>query len=68
MANGHVIFVIDPETGEIEISVKGVKGKVCSDLTADVEKALGKVTETKKTREYREADPVKIGSKRKVGN
>lgn len=47
----EVILTID-EDGNVEMEVKGVKGPSCQDLTAGVEKALGKVTSKKKTTEY----------------
>ena len=56
---GEIIFTVDPETNEVSIEVKGVKGKVCADLTAGVEKALGKVKTTKKTREYHDRTEAK---------
>lgn len=37
------------------ISVEGVKGRACKELTADLERRLGKVTKEEKTREYTEA-------------
>jgi hypothetical protein len=42
------------EEGAATIHVKGVKGKTCTKLTADLEKALGKVTGRKMTPEARE--------------
>lgn len=40
----QIIVDIDP-SGNASIEVKGAKGKACKDLTAGLEKALGKVTE-----------------------
>ncbi len=54
MTREQIEIVIDEE-GEATIHVRGVKGKSCTDLTADVEKALGKVTKRTATREAREA-------------
>lgn len=50
----EVILTID-QNGQVEIEVKGVKGPSCKDLTAGVEKALGKVTSTRKTGDYFQA-------------
>lgn len=49
----EIIVDISPE-GEVKISVKGVKGKSCKDLTKALEAALGDVKESKTTREYTE--------------
>jgi len=38
--------------GKVEIKVEGVKGTSCSDLTKDLEKALGITIEDKKTSEF----------------
>ncbi|MBN1772531.1 MAG: DUF2997 domain-containing protein [Deltaproteobacteria bacterium] len=45
------IEVVVDEEGHASVHVKGVKGKTCNDLTADLEKALGKVTKRMTTRE-----------------
>jgi hypothetical protein len=42
------------DEGEATVHVKGIKGKTCTDLTADIEKALGKVAERKMTPEAHE--------------
>jgi len=49
------IEVVVGEDGEVTLHVKGVKGKTCTDLTADVEKALGRVTKWTATGEARQA-------------
>ena len=41
-------------SGDVKISVKGVKGKSCKELTKKLEEALGDVKESKTTREYNE--------------
>ena len=41
-------------SGDVKISVKGVKGKSCKELTKNLEEALGDVKESKTTREYNE--------------
>lgn len=48
----EVITVEIDADGNPVVSVKGVKGKSCKDLTADLEKALGKVTDSSNTREF----------------
>lgn len=48
----HQIIIEISPSGESMIKVQGMKGSKCSKLTADIEKALGKVTSTKKTSEY----------------
>jgi len=40
------------EEGNPEISVNGVAGKSCKDLTKSIEDAFGSECETKPTREY----------------
>lgn len=47
----QVIIDIDAE-GNTTVSVKGVKGKSCTDLTKYIEAALGKVTRDDKTPEF----------------
>lgn len=49
----EITITIDAQ-GNVEVSVKGVKGQGCKALTREIEKALGKVTADKKTREYHE--------------
>jgi predicted ThiF/HesA family dinucleotide-utilizing enzyme len=43
------------KAGETTVSVNGVSGPGCRDLTANIEKALGKVSQTENTAEYYEA-------------
>ena len=45
------IEVVVGEDGGVTIHVQGTKGKTCTDLTAEVEEALGKVTRRTATRE-----------------
>lgn len=61
---GEIIVTIDPETNEVSISVRGLKGKVCTEYTEALEKALGTVTERKFTREHFETVPAKTTIKR----
>jgi hypothetical protein len=53
MSREEIEVVIDQE-GEVTLHVQGVKGKGCTKLTQDVEKALGKVGRRKMTREATE--------------
>ena len=48
----HQIIIEISPTGESSIKVQGHKGTKCTKLTADIEKALGKVISSKKTSEY----------------
>ena len=45
------IEVIVGEDGQVTLHVQGARGKTCTDLTDEVEKALGKVTKRTSTRE-----------------
>jgi hypothetical protein len=49
----EITIEISP-TGDTTVSVKGVKGTSCRDLTKNIEKALGTVTSDKPTPEMRE--------------
>lgn len=51
MQERKVTLVID-KNGAVQIDVEGVKGKSCTDLTADVEDALGVVKNRTKKAEY----------------
>ena len=48
------IRVLVPLHGDAVISVNGVPGRACKDLTAGVEKALGEVLSDTETREMEE--------------
>jgi hypothetical protein len=50
MEKKEIEFVIKPN-GEVEYTIKGIKGKKCVPL-ADLFKTLGEVTEAKNTSEY----------------
>lgn len=63
MAKGRIIFEVDTE-GEGSITVQGVKGKTCKDLTKDFEKALGKVKSSTPTKEFYERE---VKAAQKVG-
>lgn len=47
-----ILFEINK--GKVAITVKGVKGKSCTDVTKNVETALGTVKSQRKTGEYYE--------------
>jgi hypothetical protein len=49
------IEVVVGGDGEVSLHVQGVKGKTCTDLTDEVEKALGRVKRRTATREACEA-------------
>lgn len=51
-------IVIDPE-GKVSLGVKGVKGSQCTDLTRQLEEALGTIEDRAYTGEYYE-QPVMI--------
>jgi hypothetical protein len=57
--NRQQIEVVIAPDGSATIHVTGVKGKGCTDLTAELEKALGKVQGRKATAEAREK-PLKV--------
>ena len=48
--------------GSSTVSVSGVRGKRCKDITAQVEKALGKVTADNPTQEMHQSERVKASS------
>lgn len=56
----HEITIDVPLKGPVSISVNGVKGKSCKDLTRDFEKELGSATKDTLTKEYHE-QPERIG-------
>jgi hypothetical protein len=58
MTREEIEVVIDEE-GEATVHVQGVKGRSCTKLTADLERALGKVAKRTMTREALEA-PVEV--------
>ena len=53
------IEVVVDQDGIATLHVQNVKGKACTDLTDEVEKALGKITRRTMTREATEA-PVEV--------
>jgi len=55
MALQEILMDFDDNDNPV-ISVKGVKGKACRALTADLEQKLGKVTSTETTPEYNERE------------
>jgi uncharacterized protein (UPF0210 family) len=54
MKKVEIEVVVDQE-GIATLHVQGMKGKTCTDLTDEVEKALGKITKRTMTREAIEA-------------
>jgi acylphosphatase len=51
MNSEQIIVEVSP-SGEVKVSVKGVKGKACKDLTKKIEEALGEASNVKETEEY----------------
>lgn len=51
----HKIMVRCMPDGKTEVRVEGLPGVSCKDATKAVEKALGMVTDDKKTHEYNQA-------------
>ena len=51
VSKAEITLEIDDD-GNIRLEVSGVKGKDCEALTADLEAALGVVSERKRTHEY----------------
>lgn len=49
--NGTIKIVITPD-GETKLSVEGVAGASCKDLTRELEEALGETTKDTKTADY----------------
>lgn len=47
----EIEFTINPD-GSVEIAVKGAKGKSCTELTQEIEEALGIVKNRTYTSEY----------------
>jgi hypothetical protein len=55
------ILEIDAD-GTTQITVQGVKGKRCKDVTAQIEKALGRTVSDTPTGEMTQASEVKAGA------
>lgn len=55
MNRGQVDILVSPQ-GEVEISVKGIKGRKCQDVTKSLEESLGVVASTTETAEMREVE------------
>jgi hypothetical protein len=49
----EIIVEVSPQ-GEVKVSVKGVKGKSCKDMTKALEAAFGDVQSSVKTSEFNE--------------
>ncbi len=58
--NAKIIVTVSPDGDGTEVKVEGVKGKSCTDLTRDMEMALGAVVHTEKTNEYHERQDVHV--------
>lgn len=57
------VFMDFDENDDPVVSVKGVKGKACKTLTADLERKLGTVTKTEETPEYQEREVAKANDR-----
>ena len=55
----EIEITIDPE-GKVSLLVKGVKGKVCSELTSSLEEAVGDVESRQWTSEYYQKDAAPV--------
>ena len=65
MAEEIVDVVIHPD-GRVEIKVQGVKGKTCTEITAEVEAALGGAAERTLTTEYHQKADEKQKNKQRL--
>ncbi len=52
-------IILEFLNGKSTITVNGVKGKACKELTAKLEEALGKVEKTTLTDEYKEKEEIR---------
>jgi hypothetical protein len=58
----HEIEVTINKDGQVEVSVRGVKGQACLDLTKALEEALGgEVILREMTSEFQQENPNKLG-------
>lgn len=55
------IKIVFDTNGGVEVSVKGVKGKGCHKLTADLEKSLGVTVSDQPTSEAYQNETIKAG-------
>lgn len=55
MTKTEILMDFDEQDNPV-ISVKGVKGKACKALTAELERKLGNTTSVQETAEYRERE------------
>jgi hypothetical protein len=56
-----IIEVVIDEDGNAQVSVQGVCGPGCQELTKDLEQALGVTTASKKTPEFFQKEKAKQG-------
>jgi hypothetical protein len=47
-----IVLLISPDGTQVRTEVKGVKGSSCEDLTKNLLRAFGEITESGKTPEY----------------
>ena len=55
---GTIVVELDPRTAAVVGSVEGVSGPSCSGLTEALESALGAVSGSERTADYRREDDV----------
>jgi len=48
----EIEFTIDPETGKLELHVKGIAGAACDDVAKLAKALLGDAAQERKTSEY----------------
>lgn len=64
MAKVELEIIID-EDGEVQVDIKGMKGKKCEEISKYIEEILGEIKNKKKKPEYYEEE-VKISSSLKT--
>lgn len=57
--DGHTVTV-DVDGADVKVSVDGVKGSSCKDLTRKLEESLGKESSSEPTSEMYQADGVNV--------
>lgn len=55
----ELLIQVNPD-GSIQITVKGIKGRACKDVTRQIERALGHVVSDKPTSEMHETEVKRV--------